>query len=286
MTTIAFLHSILRKEEKLLLNEFQSHSGVEIRRINVKLEKFDLRGNHYADLDLAFERAISHSQGLHAVEILESQGVETINSADIIQTSGDKLLTSLALERNGLPQPEVYLTHDMESAIEISEKLEYPVVYKPLVGSWGRLLAKVNDREAAEAILEHKMTLGSYLHSAIYIQKFIEKKGRDIRAFVIGNQCIAAIYRKSEHWITNTSRGGEAENCPVSEELADISIKAAKAINRRNTPQMLAVDIMETADGYLVNEVNATMEFKNSIETTGVNIPGLICEYVIDNARR
>lgn len=286
MTTIAFLHTILRKEEKLLLNEFQKYPDIEIRRINVKTEKFNLRSKEFTELDLAFERSVSYSQGLHAAQILENYGIATINSAEIIQTCGDKLLTSLALEKYNLPQPEVYLTHSAESAIEISEMLEYPVVYKPLVGSWGRLLAKINDREAAEAILEHKMTLGNYQHSAIYIQKYIEKQGGDIRAFVIGDQCVAAIHRKSEHWITNTSRGGKAENCPVSEDLGELAVKAARAVNKKNTPHLLAIDIMETSEGYVIIEVNATMEFKNSIETTGVNIPQLVCENIIENARR
>ena len=156
----------------------------------------------------------------------------------------------------------------------------YPVVIKPAVGSWGRLIAKINDRDAAEALLEHKTILGSYHHAIFYIQKYIPKKGRDIRSFVVGDQCIAAIYRTSDHWITNTARGGIPSNCPVTEEIAAISRQAAQAVGGG----ILAIDIFETDQGLLVNEVNYTMEFKNSIAPTGVNIPAKIAEYVISQA--
>jgi [lysine-biosynthesis-protein LysW]--L-2-aminoadipate ligase len=157
------------------------------------------------------------------------------------------------------------------------------------VGSWGRLLSKINDRDAAEAILEHKTVLGSYHHSIFYIQKYVEKsriengevkKGRDIRSFVVGDKCIAAIYRTSPHWITNTARGGEATNCIVTDELNDISVRAAKAVGGG----IVAIDVFESAQGLMVNEVNYTMEYKNSISTTGVNIPGKMVEYILQVA--
>jgi [lysine-biosynthesis-protein LysW]--L-2-aminoadipate ligase len=149
------------------------------------------------------------------------------------------------------------------------------------VGSWGRLLSKINDRDAAEAILEHKTVLGSYHHSIFYIQKFVEKKGRDIRTFVVGDECIAAIYRTSPHWITNTARGGVATNCPVTEEIFTISVAAAKAVGGG----VVAIDVFETEQGLQVNEVNYTMEFKNSVAPTGVNIPQKIADHVIKVAQ-
>jgi [lysine-biosynthesis-protein LysW]--L-2-aminoadipate ligase len=157
----------------------------------------------------------------------------------------------------------------------------YPVVLKPAVGSWGRLLSKVNDRDAAESLLEHKTVLGSYHHSIFYIQKYVEKYGRDIRSFVVGDKCIGAIYRESPHWITNTARGGVASNCPVTDEIADLSLRAAKAVGGG----VVAMDLFETKTGLQVNEVNYTMEFKNSITTTGVDIPKHIVDYVLKVAR-
>jgi [lysine-biosynthesis-protein LysW]--L-2-aminoadipate ligase len=155
------------------------------------------------------------------------------------------------------------------------------VVLKPAVGSWGRLLSKVNDRDAAETILEHKVTLGSYHHSIFYAQKYIDKKGRDIRSFVVGGECVAAIYRSSEHWITNTAQGGKATHCPLGNELKDLSLRAARAVGGG----VVAIDVFETEQGLQVNEVNYTMEFRNSIATTGVNIPSLIVDYVLRAAK-
>ena len=143
-------------------------------------------------------------------------------------------------------------------------------------------MAKINDRDAAESVLEHKATLGSYQHSLFYIQEYIEKKGRDIRTFVVGDECIAAIYRDSPHWITNTARGGKASNCPITDEIAELSIKGAQAVGGG----IVALDLFESERGLLINEVNGTMEFKNSVDTTGVNIPGKMVDYIIEQAKK
>ncbi len=97
---------------------------------------------------------------------------------------------------------------------------------------------------------------------------------------MIGNETIAAIYRSSEHWITNTALGGKATNCPITPEINDLSLRAAEAVGGG----MLAVDLLESPDGLLVNEVNYTMEFRNSIETTGVDIPAKMIDYVLREA--
>ena len=149
--------------------------------------------------------------------------------------------------------------------------------WRSAVGSWGRLLAKISDRDAAEALLEHKDTLGSYQHAIFYIQEYVDKPSRDIRSFVVGDETICAIYRESSHWITNTARGGRARNCPVTPEIDRLSRAAARAVGGG----VLAIDLLEHPDGLVVSEVNYTMEFRNSIDTTGVDIPGRIVDYVL-----
>ena len=182
-----------------------------------------------------------------------------------------------------MPAPRMLLAFTPDSALRALEDIGYPAVLKPVVGSWGRLLARVNDRDAAEAVLEHKATLGSYQHGIFYIQEYVEKPGRDIRAFVVGDTCICAIYRTSKHWITNTARGGAASNCPVTPALANICVGAAQAVGGG----VVAVDVLEAEDGrLLVNEVNYTMEFRNSIDTTGVNIPSHVIDYMLEVGRR
>jgi [lysine-biosynthesis-protein LysW]--L-2-aminoadipate ligase len=199
----------------------------------------------------------------------------------VAENCGNKLLTTSALVRVGIPTPQTMVAYTPDSALEAIEQMGYPVVLKPGVGSWGRLLAKVNDREAAEALLEHKQVLGSYHHSIYYIQEYIDKPGRDIRAFVIGSETICAIYRRSPHWITNTARGGEASNCPITPELDELCQKAAAAIGGG----VVALDLFEDEQrGLLVNEINYTMEFRNSIDTTGVNIPAKVIDYVLQVA--
>src|ERR671928_189178 len=144
------------------------------------------------------------------------------------------------------------------------------------------LLARLNDRHAAEAVLEHRETLGSPQHAVFYVQEHVDKPDRDIRAFVVGDETICAIYRHSRHWITNTARGGRAENCPVTPELDALCRAAARAVGGG----VLAVDLLESSHGLLVSEVNDTMEFRNSIDTTGVNIPARIVDHVLEVARQ
>ncbi|MDP2036302.1 MAG: lysine biosynthesis protein LysX [Ignavibacteria bacterium] len=285
---IGLLHSLIRKDEKFLIDEFNAVKGVELVMIDDREISFNL-GKDKFDYDVVVERSINHSRALHGLKLFDTAGIKTVNTFGVATICGDKLLTSCALAENNVPQPEVRVAFTEESALKTIEEMGYPVVLKPAVGSWGRLLSKINDRDAAEAILEHKAVLGSYHHSIFYIQKYVEKTriengerlpGRDIRSFVVGDKCIAAIYRTSPHWITNTARGGKATNCVVTDELNDISVRAAKAVGGG----IVAIDVFETEQGLMVNEVNYTMEYKNSIATTGVNIPQKMVEYVLQVA--
>jgi len=277
---VGFLHSLIRPEEKLLIKEFENRPGVELAMIDDRKLSFNLGKDHFA-YDVVIERSINHSRALHALRLFECAGVKCVNTSKVATICGDKILTSIALVEHKVPQPEVRIAFTEDSTIQAIEEMGYPVVLKPAVGSWGRLLSKVNDRDAAETILEHKVTLGSYHHSIFYAQKYIDKKGRDIRSFVVGNECVAAIYRSSEHWITNTAQGGKATNCPLTNELKELSLRAARAVGGG----VVAIDVFETEQGLQVNEVNYTMEFRNSIATTGVNIPNLIVDYVLKAAK-
>ena len=240
---------------------------------------FDLRKG--PEVDVVLERCINHSRAMHALRLFQGIGIPCINRYEVAQPLRGQDPHRTALAEHGVRQPPLRVAFTEGSALEAIEELGYPVVLKPAVGSWGRLLSKVNDREAAETVLEHKTILGSYHHSIFFIQKYVEKEGRDIRSFVVGDECIAAIYRTSAHWITNTARGAEASGCPVSAELADVSLRAARAVGGG----ILAVDLFETDEGLLVNEINYTMEFRNSIDTTGVDIPAKMVDYVLEATR-
>ena len=274
---IGVLHSLIRKDEKMLLDAFK-RASVEPIMVDDRKLTFDFATP--PEVDVILERSINHSRGLTTLRLFEGVGVKCINSYGVANVCGDKMLTTAALAEAGVPQPASRVAFTEASALEAIEQIGYPVVLKPAVGSWGRLISKVNDRDAAESILEHKAVLGSYQHSVFYIQDYVEKAGRDIRTFVIGDECIAGIYRTSEHWITNTARGAVASKCEITPEIADISLRAAKAVGGG----VVAVDLFETKDGLMVNEVNYTMEFKNSVDTSGVDIPGKIVSYAIAEA--
>lgn len=275
---IGILYSRIRAEEKLIVQAIETR-GLDYEMIDVRQVSFDLdRQGWWTQFDVILERCVSHSRALAALQILAMWGIPCVNDAQVAQVCGSKLETSLALAAAGVPTPSVQIAFTPEAALTAIEEMGYPVVLKPAVGSWGRLLAKVNDREAAEAILEHKSTLGSYQHSIFYIQQYIDKPGSDIRTFVVGDETICGITRHSAHWITNTARGGQAENCLITPEIDRLSVAAARAVGGG----VVAIDLLETPSGeLLVNEVNYTMEFRNSIAPSGVDIPARIVDFAI-----
>jgi [lysine-biosynthesis-protein LysW]---L-2-aminoadipate ligase len=279
---LGVLYTRVRVEEKWLF-EALDRRGALYDRIEDRQVKFNLPDpGDWRKYDLVIERSLSYSRGLYAVTVLNGWGIPTINSAQVSATCGDKLATSSALQAAAIPQPRVSLAFTPEAVLEIIEEMGYPVVLKPVIGSWGRLVSKINDRESAEAVLEHREVLGSYQQQIYYIQEYIRKPGRDIRAFVVGNETIAAIYRTSSNWITNTARGGIATNCPVTPELNEICLASAQAVGGG----VLAVDILEDPDrGLMINEINHTMEFHSSVSTTGVDIPGRVIDFAMHLAK-
>ncbi len=273
---VGVLLSRVRVEEKLLFAELDlrgvSWSRIDDPELTLRLDQ------PLTQYDVILERSINHTRALHALRVFNDWGIPTVNTFEVAEVCGNKLLTSTALIREGVPTPKTTIAFTPESALRAIEEMGYPAILKPPIGSWGRLLSKINDRDAAEAILEHKEILGSFHHSTYYIQEYVGKPDRDIRAFVVGDETICAIYRYSKHWITNTARGGISDNCPVTPELNRICRAAARAVGGG----AVAIDLIEAGDSFTVIEVNYTMEFRNSIAPTGVNIPGRIIDYVLE----
>jgi len=278
---IALVHDVVRPEEKLLIDRFRrareadADPGIELSMVDVREIAFEPGAPR--EVEAVVCRAVSYSKGLYARRLFESAGVRCFNSVSTAETCGDKLLTSLALQRASIPQPEFRAALDEATALRTMEDMGFPLVLKPVVGSWGRLVARADDRDQAESLLEHRAALPSYQHHIYYIQRYVEKEGSDLRVFVVGGRVIAAIRRSSESWRTNTHRGGRAQAVPVTVALREICVEAAAAVGGG----MLALDVFETTGGYLVNEINDTMEFRNSIEPTGVDIPGAMVDYVL-----
>ena len=275
------LCSRVRPEEKLLLQALRERN-VEVEKIDSGRVTWNLNGDALGDYDVVLVRCLSHSRAYYLTRCLEDVGIPVVSPHRVVATCGDKLLTSAALQAAGVPIPRTQIAFTPEAALEIIEEMGYPVVLKPVHGSWGRLLAKVNDRHAAEALLEHKTTLGGYVHSVFYIQEYVDKPGRDIRTLVVGNEVVYAVYRRSGHWITNTARGGETSPCPLSPPIVELSLAAARAVGGG----IVAVDLLETEEGWLlVNEVNHTPEFHGAMQATEADIVGKIVDYVLKIAR-
>jgi [lysine-biosynthesis-protein LysW]--L-2-aminoadipate ligase len=292
---LGLLHARIRLDEKMLL-EAAARAGADVELIDDRSLVFDLDGRatwrdekgadrrlERGAVDVVLERSVSYWHSHYATRHLQQAGVPCINEHAVVRACGDKAETSLLLRRAGVPTPRVLLALDEASALRACDHLGYPVVLKPVVGSWGRLIAKADTREQAQALIEHKVTLGGPQHGVLYVQEFVRKPGRDIRAFVVGDDVLAAIYRTNpSHFITNTAQGGTASNCPLSPEIRELALRAAEAVGGG----VLALDLMETPDGSLTcHEVNHSMEFKNSVAPTGVDIPGRVVRYAIEVAK-
>jgi len=256
---VGVLYSRIRRDEKLLLSELRDR-GHEVTKIDVRKQRFgvDEPPAPLAEVDLAVDRCLATSRSLYVTRFLESYGVPVVNSHRTARVCADKVENSLALAEAGVPTPRTEVAFTVDSAMEIVEDFGYPCVLKPVIGSWGNLMAKIDTRAAAEAILEHKETLGHYEHKVFYIQEFVEKPGRDIRVVAADGEPIAAMVRSADHWLTNAAQGADTAPFEVDGEARELVAKASEAVGGG----LLGVDLMETGDSYTVHEVNHTVEFK------------------------
>jgi [lysine-biosynthesis-protein LysW]---L-2-aminoadipate ligase len=282
---LTVLTSRVRLEERLIFEEL-ARRGIPYRQLDERELAIDLGDRATGPCrgcPVVLNRIMSHTRSAYAARLLEARGARVINTSAVIETCGDKILASLALMRAGVPTPRTVVALTPEAALGAVERVGYPAVLKPAVGSWGRLLARINDRETAEALIEHRQALRSPVHSVFYVQEYVDKPGRDIRTIVAGDRVISAIYRRSEHWITNTARGARAEPCELTADLADLSLRAARAVGGG----VLAVDLMEHADGsLLVTEVNHTMEFRGTMAAGQASPAAALVAYAQEAAGR
>jgi len=274
---VGILYSRIRRDEKLLLGELRER-GHDVEKIDVREHGFGLDGTDapLADCDLVVDRCLATSRSVHLTEVCETYGVPVVNSADTAAVCANKAKTSLALADAGVPTPETTVAFTPESALAAIEDFGYPCVLKPVVGSWGRLMAKVESESAAEAVLEHKDTLGHYEHSVFYVQEYVEKPGRDVRVLAADGEPVAAMTRSGDHWLTNAAKGGEVNALDVDDDLAGVVADASDAVGGG----LLGVDAMETGTGYTVHEVNHTVEFKALNEAVDVDVPAAVVDWL------
>jgi len=287
MVTIGLIYDRIRWEEKALINASKK-AGISLTPIDAK--KFYINPSEGIKTfqealgNIVIQRCIGYFRGLHITAVLENSGLAVINSFRTSLTCGNKLFTTLALTKAGVLSPKTLVAFTPETALDALDMVGYPAVLKPVVGSWGRLVALVKDRESAQAIIEAREEIRNALLHIYYVQEFVKRPPRDIRIIVIGNEVVAASYRypPSGEWRTNVARGGTSKPCPLTDELERLALKASEAVGGG----VVAVDCMESPNGLVVHEVNGTMEFRGISSTTEVDIAKKILEYAVGVAKK
>jgi len=279
LSSLTILYDNIRWEEKSLY-EAAKKKGVEISNIDCRNLSIDLnnKDSQYSN-KIVIQRSVSYFKSLHSTAALEGVGAHIINSLRTAILCGNKLFAHMELQKAGIKTPNAFTAFSPESAMSTLDRMGYPAVIKPTIGSWGRLIALIRDTEAAKAIIEDREHMFPLYH-VYFFEEFVKRPPRDIRAIVVGNTVIAAIYRYSSQgeWKTNMALGGYAESCPVTKELEDVCIKATNAVGGN----IVGVDLMESEEnGLIVHEVNNTTEFKNTVRVTGVDVPGLMIDYAL-----
>jgi len=278
---ITVLYDTIRLEEKLLIKAAERHD-INIERVDCKQLFVDVNVN-IQNFETVLQRCVSYYRNIHSTATLEGLGARVVNCLNTGLLAGNKLFTHMLLQKAGIPTPEATIAFSKESAMESLEKNGYPKIIKPTVGSWGRMVSKLNDRDSAEGIIESRESMHPS-YQMYFLVEIVQRPPRDIRAIVIGDTVAGAIYRVSNdsNWKTNTHLGGSAEVCEVSNELEDICIKAKNTVQG----EIVGVDLMESNDkGLVVHEINNTTEFRNVVKVTGIDIPTQMLDYLKNSSR-
>ena len=275
-TTITALYDTIRLEEKLLI-ESAKKNEINLEMVDCKKLSVDLNEKKSFDSPV-LQRCVSYYRNIHSTAAIEGQGVRVVNCLNTGIFAGNKLFTHMLLQKSGVPTPNATVAFSKEAAMKALDRNGFPKIIKPTVGSWGRMVSKINDMDSAEGIIEGREAMYP-IHQVHFLEEFVERPPRDIRAIVIGDTVPAAIYRNSGdgNWKTNTHLGGSAETCKITNELEEICLKAKNAVQG----EIVGVDLMESNEkGLVVHEINNTTEFRNVVRVTGVDIPKLMLEYV------
>jgi len=278
---LSILYDTIRWEEKALLDAAKK-KGVDVDMVDCK-NLFLSLDKTKEKFETVIQRCVSYYRSLHSTAALEGKGINVINSLNTSIFAGNKLFTHMLLQKHGVPTPFSAVAFSEEAALEALESKGYPMVLKPTVGSWGRMIALLKDRDSAEGVMESRERMYP-IYQVYYLEEFVQRPPRDIRAIMIGDRVVAAIYRYSGdgQWKTNMALGGKAEECKVTKEMEDICIKAKNAVQG----QIVGVDLMESKEkGLVVHEVNNTTEYKNTVRVTGVDIPALMIDYALQSRK-
>ena len=284
MQKICIVFDRLRTEEKLLQKNAEE-LGYETSMVDAKITSFDTdsKPENFEFGDVVLERCVSYYRGLHFTACLEFMDIPVINKFDVANTCGNKMITSMLLKKNNIPTPKTYFSFSAETALENFENIGYPLVIKPIIGSWGRSVMPIKDKDTAEAVIENRQVTDGPQDRIYYLQEMIDRPPRDIRVITVGDQAVSAMYRKSSGGFkTNIALGADPELCQITKEMEDLCEKTSKAVGGG----ILGIDLMEDKEkGLVVHEVNNTVEFKGLVKVSKKNIPKEMIDYAIHNIK-
>jgi len=212
---------------------------------------------------------------LDILRALEELGIKLINSRESLEIASDKFLTSIFLKNNGIPTPETIICEHSSDALEAFDILGKDVILKPLYGSKGIGITRLNEKGFAENVIYSL----ERLNEVFYLQEYIEHNNRDIRILVLGEEAVAGMWRISDSWKTNIYAGAKMKSLELTEELKDLATKAAKVVKT----EIAGVDIIESQKGYQVIEVNSIPGFTALDKVTEIDIPEKIAQYFVEN---
>lgn len=286
MVEVSIICDKVRFEEKALYEKTQK-KGIKSKIVDAKTITIGTHSKKKDFLlgDVILQRSVSYYRGLYLTASLEYLGFKVINRFEVGQTCGNKLITSIKLAENKIPSPKTQFAFSAESGLESIKNNGFPLVLKPIVGSWGRGIYPLRDLETANMIIEMREEDDSPLSRIYYIQEMVDRPPRDIRCIVVGDQAVTAIYRYSSQseWRTNVARGGKVELASITKEIEDLALRAAKAVGGG----ILGVDMMEDKHhGLVVHEVNNTVEFRGAASVSNVDIPSEMIDYAVKLARK
>ena len=205
---------------------------------------------------------------------LQANGVVVLNPPRAVEICVDKYLTSACLQAAGMLVPETIVCQHADAALEAFETLGGDVIVKPLFGSEGRGMIRLQDQETAWRAFR---TL-ERLQAVLYLQKYIAHPGWDLRAFVIGGEVVAAMKRRSNGcWRTNVAQGGKAESVRLTAAEQELALRAAAAMQA----PVAGVDLLPGPGGELyVLEVNAVPGWRALAAATSVDVAQLILRFL------
>ena len=286
MPKVRIVFDRVRLEEKMLEAK-AIEMGHDTKMIDAKITNIgtESRKNDFDFGDIVLERCVSYYRGLHFTACLEFLDVPVFNKLAVATNCGNKVLTSLLLKKNNVPTPKTYFSFSPEAAVDTLDREGFPLVIKPVVGSWGRGVLLLKDMDTADAIIEVRELTDGPMDRIYYLQEAIKRPPRDIRAIAVGDQVIAAMYRTSSQggFKTNIALGAEPIECEITKDLEDTCIKASRAVGGG----ILGIDLMEDENrGFVVHEVINTVEFKGLAKVAKRNIPKEIIEFAVNSSLR